>query len=63
MPKKRRMGTISVKTAHIRKASRRIALKCNPRGKKGPPLTDYLLEEHIELGFPLDRALDGKLKT
>ena len=51
---------MNAKTTRIRKASPRTGLKSNPGDKKCLPLTDYLLEEHPELGFPMDRALAGK---
>jgi hypothetical protein len=63
MPKKKRMRTMKTKTTRVRKASPRTGLKGNTEDKKWLPLTDYLLEEHPELGFPVDRALTGKSET
>ena len=63
MARKKRKGLMSAKTTQIRKASRRIGAKRNPRDKQVLQLTDYLLEEHPELGFPVDRVPAGKSGT
>jgi hypothetical protein len=63
MMNRKRVRTMSPKTTHIRKASRRTGSKSNPKGKKGPLPTDYLLEEHPELGFPIERVRSGSLKS
>jgi hypothetical protein len=53
MTNKKRIRTASAPKAPAGNGTRRTKAKRKPKDKSGLEMTDYLLEAHPELGFPV----------